>query len=120
MNTKQEMEVMLIKVSDYFKEKLLKGDYKFISCDDYTAEILIDGVYKFSVWISNDQPHNFEFYQSSGTCTIKIGNSMKFETKKERVIAWLKIKPLIFKYKNDILLNKKREELAKLESELNL
>jgi hypothetical protein len=109
----EQMQAMLTEISNYFKAKLLTGDYKFISCDEHTADIVIDGVYKFEVWITNTPPTTFEFYRGS-THALNLGESMKFNTNKERSGAWNIIKPFVVKYKNKILLKEKQKEIDQI------
>lgn len=48
------MKEKIQEVQNYFKEKLLKGDFKIIEREQYTYIVSIDEEYKFSIWMKND------------------------------------------------------------------
>jgi len=112
------MRKKLEEIGTYFHNKVLTGDYDFISCDKYTALIRIDNEFTFKLWIGNEPADCFDFHSILPEFTNQIP-SLPFTTKEERTQGWQKIKPFVLKYKKDVLLAKKQDELKKLETELN-
>lgn len=111
------IEAKLKEVNEYFKNKVLKGDYEFLECTEHTASVLIDQKHKFTFWTSNDPKYNFDFYMLEPNEYGYIG--LKLTTQEERLTSWRKMKPHVLKYKNEILKKKKQEELKRLEVELS-
>lgn len=116
MNIENELN----EIADYFKEKIISGEFTFKKCDEHKATILIDEKYELGLWIANEPKNNFDFYAPFPFLEI-IGEDrtmFKFNTQKERLAGWKQIKPHVIKYKKGKLLKEKREELRKLESEI--
>jgi len=109
----------LKEVGNYFKAKLLEGDYEFIKCSDYTAEILIDKKYKFEVWIANVPKDNFQFYRG-GITGEDAEDFLRFTTQKDRIKAYSKIKNFVKDYQNGKLKREKMAQFEKLKKELEL
>jgi len=106
----------LEEVSNYFKQKVIKGDFEFKKCDKQTATILINGKYEFDVWIANDPKTSFDFYDGN----LFINNNLfpSFDTQKERLAGWRKIKPYVEEYKEKQLKRQKQKEINRLTKEL--
>lgn len=117
---KQQMmniEDKLKDVADYFKHKIITGEFEFKTCGDYTATVLIDEKYEFQLWIANEPKNNFDFYDSS----FILKNSsdfLKFRTQKERMAGWKQVKPHVQAYKNKVLKREKQKEFNRLKKEL--
>jgi len=111
-----EIELKLKEIEKYFKDKVFKGDYEFLSCDQYTAKILIDKKYKFQLWIANNPKDNLQFYNL--TYDKNMIYDFIFRTQKERLLAYKKLKPLIDEYKNTILKKEKQAQIQNLKREL--
>ncbi|NMA74467.1 MAG: hypothetical protein GX963_09980 [Bacteroidales bacterium] len=47
------MEKTIKKVQDYFKNKIVSGDYRVVNKTKYAALLLIDNKYHFVIWIAN-------------------------------------------------------------------
>lgn len=113
---KTEIDEKLNEIAEYFKQKLLSGDFKFVSCNEYTAEIIIDEKYDMHVWIANSHKNcDFYFYSSLKTW---IEPPFMFKTQKERLAAWKQIKPHVQKYIGDEIERVKREKIDKLQEQL--
>jgi hypothetical protein len=110
MNIKQKLS----DVSQYFINKLIDGEFELVSCDKYTAKVKID-TFIFELWISNDPPENlnFQFFSIDGGEDL-----IKFESDDQRVKVWDQIKPLVLKYKKEVMIKKKQEELRQLEEDM--
>jgi len=111
MNVDEKIE----SIKDYFVEKVIKGDYKFIKCDDHNAEILIDDKYNFQLWIANG-PTNIDFYYL--WIDKKYLMLPLLKTQKERQKAWGKINKYIKEYKKVVLRKEKQKQIEKLTAEL--
>lgn len=110
------MKTQIEKVKNYFKNKLLAGDFEIIEVSEHYCTILIDKEYPFNIWIGNmvkypalvsiwEYGQNFMYIQFS---------------KEERLHLYsIFLKP-VNEHKRNVLINKKREELAELENELKL
>ena len=116
--TKEQIEVKLTEIGDYFKHKIISGDFKFISCDEYTAKVIIDERHDFQLWISNDPKEHFNFYSSSFLLDKAI-DYLRFTTEKQRLAGWRKIKPHVKNYRKTILKKEKQKEIDRLKKEIS-
>ena len=112
-----EIDEKLNEIAEYFKQKLLSGDFEFVSCDEYAAKIIIDKKYDMHVWIANSHENNCDFYFYSSLKTW-IEPPFIFKTKKERLAAWKHIKPHVQKYTSNEIERVKREKIDKLQEQL--
>lgn len=110
---KEEVEELLGKAGDHFKDALFSGNYEFIECGECTAKILIFEKYIFYVWIANTPKDHCEFYNHNDMLT-----NVGLKTQKERMQAWKHIKPHVRKYREGILISEKKMQIEKLEAEL--
>ena len=108
------IESKLSEISEYFKGKLLAGDYTFIECGECTAKILIDNKYTIEVWITNDPKYAFDFYDYYLFGIKLVG----LTTQKERLTGWRHIKLHINKYRSIALKEEKRKQIASLQKEI--
>lgn len=113
----ENINTLVTQISDYFKDKLLSGEYEFLECSHHTAIIKIDDKYIFEVWICNDPKNSFSFYPSGHDKTI-LNEEMLFTNQKDRAKAWRLIKPHIKNYTNKVLLTQKEDQLEKLKQQI--
>ena len=106
-----EIEKKINEISDYFKNKILAGDFDFIKCDECTARILIDNKYKFELWIANTPKYNFRIHGQSIDTTIF---NTEFKNQKERIKGYSKVKPFIQKGLDE----NKQKEIEALKQQL--
>ena len=111
------IEDKLQDVTDYFKNKIIAGEFEFKKCGEHTAEVLIDGKYEFHLWIANEPKNNFDFYRSSFFIT-ESADFLKFRTQKERMAGWRQVKPYVLDYKRNVLKREKQKQLNRLKKEL--
>jgi len=111
------IEQTLNDVENYFKQKIIDGDFEFKKCGEHTATVLIDEKYEFQLWISNEPKNSFDFYDSS-FIVKKSTDFMSFRTQKERLDGWRQIKPHVQAYKNKVLKREKQKEFNRLKKEL--
>ena len=87
-----EIEQKIQDVKDYFKNKILSGDFSFKINSKYTIEIIIDDKYSFIIWIGNlDIPETRKIHDS-GISFINID----FTNEESRELDFL-IKKIISK-----------------------
>ncbi len=90
-----KIEDKIKKVSDYFKTKIIEGDYKFIKCNEHKATIHIDNKYMIDLWIANDIDRYLDIYQPGDI----LSNEINFNSKKERMQAWRHLEPYVINHK---------------------
>ena len=44
-------------IQEYFKNKLISGDYEILYADHYRIHVIIDSKYVFVLWIANGESH---------------------------------------------------------------
>lgn len=111
-----DVEKTMHELAQYFKGKMIEGDYMFVKCDEYTAEVLVDGKYPVKLWISNNPKNNCNIYDPP-TFESHV-NLWEFASQKERLKAWRAIKPHVEKHNREILKKEKAAQIARLEAEL--
>lgn len=102
----------LTEVGNYFKNKVIEGDFEVISMDNEIMVIEIDG-YKFNLWIPNGE-YFFKFYWLSG-----IGFEFPFKaefnfTDEEKTAAWEVVQKTIEEQKETA----KQQRIDELKREL--
>lgn len=55
------MEKKLAEIGNYFKNKLITGEYKVIKWGDVTCTIIIDNKFEFDIWVFMGE-ENIKFY----------------------------------------------------------
>lgn len=108
----REMETKINEVQQYFKDKLLAGDFKIQEISEYVLRISIDDEYVFNLWIGNmDIADNMKCYDV-------YYNFMHLSfTEEERIQLKLGVSDNIKLWRKSILIAQKRAELEKLENE---
>ena len=101
---KKNIEKQIAKIADYFKNKLLAGDFEYISQDDWSVKLRIDNFFEVQVWTSNGIPYFGLYdivirngYKSKFRLTLENGPYSQFKTEKQRLQAWSNIEPFINK-----------------------
>ena len=110
---KKELKNQIKEVQDYFKNKIIDGEYKVNKVDDYSLQVTVDGEYEFCLWTSNGVSHfrlydgmfnfvNFEFSEAEAILALA-------ECEEARKQAWEdKVRP------------QKLKQLEKLQKELGI
>jgi hypothetical protein len=108
------MKEQIKKVQDYFKSKMLSGDFDIMNIDEYKLELIIDNEYKFFLWIGNlDIPKLTKPY-SGELSFMDLSLSNEEAIKLNRVLL-----PTINKFRKETLLSQKTRELESLQKELS-
>ncbi len=105
------MEAKIKEVHDYFKGKIINGEYKVVKRGDHVWNLMVDGKYEFRLWIANDG-YNFSAYDGS-FMPLKL-------TVKEQLKGWTKIKKLIKEWEQTTQKREKTKQFNKLKKELGL
>ena len=106
---KTNIENKINEISLYFRNKMIIGDYEFISCNDYKATIKIDK-YEFDLWIANLIEVNLNIYPANSI----INNDIIFRGAEDRLKVWDSLEPYIKSYRK----KKKIEELKELRDKI--
>jgi len=101
------MESKIKEVQDYFKNKIFAGDFAVGSTTEHTIKLIVDSEYSFQFLVGNFPPSMYD------NCFIRFDM-----TREEKDELKLLIDPIMKTYKINVLLQEKRDELAKLEKEL--
>lgn len=105
------MKNKIKEVQDYFKAKILSGDFTVVKAEDIIVDIIIDGEFKFSIWankaISFSQwKHNDNFIE------------LEPFTQEEHKLGFNVFDPIKAEAEAERLKTTKLEEFNKLKSEL--
>lgn len=103
---------LIEEIQDYFKAKILSGDFTVNTIDEYAAEITIDESYDFAIWISNAS--TCQPYKRSQATFMYIPDFSEEEIAK----CWSIMEPIVVDYNARELRTKKLEQYNKLKSEL--
>jgi hypothetical protein len=105
------MENTIKEVQNYFKGKLLSGDFKIVKITEHTLLLRIDLMYDFTIWIGNDDiPNSRDLYDPS---FIKLDLIQKERHKLHSILR----KP-VKEFKEKIIFLQKRKQFLKLQKEL--
>jgi hypothetical protein len=110
-------EELLKELGEYFRQKVLTGDYVFISCSEYTASIMIDDKYEFQMWIANIMPVNFDFYFT--TLNFLVKDHFKLKTLAERRLAYRHMKKHIDFYEKTEMKKTYEKEIERMKKQLD-
>ena len=110
---KKTIEQQLQDVDDYFKSKVLSGDYEVIETNQHEAVLSVDDKYDFKVWIGNDMPDNIFIYGITAFKMPKLSDS-------EKQKAWDILEPKLKAYNETTVKAEKLKQYNKLKKELEL
>jgi hypothetical protein len=105
----------LLEVQQYFKQKILNGEFEIKKITEYWMTILVDGEFQFTLWIGNwDAPQTRKLYESQP-------NAIYFDfTKEESIKLHEVIAADVCNYRKNELLAEKIKEVENLKKELGL
>jgi len=83
------MESKIKEVEEYFKQKIVEGEYKVVDRTQYVVNILVDNKYTFNLWVASGY-HNFEPYNEFDSENFMY---LRF-TLKEKREAWHNLEKL--------------------------
>lgn len=96
------MKKTILRVQNYFINKILIGDYKVIKIEQYTMKIEIDELYKFCIWIANGKGHVKTYNGMYNYMALKFSNQQEI---------WSVLSPIIREHN-------KKYELVEIEKEI--
>lgn len=108
------MKKKIQEVEQYFRDKLVSGDYEVAVRDSFRWEVLVDGEYTFTLWIGN------------GANAFTISDILKPSymfftfTEEESKKGWAILEEQIALYKKEVVHVQKLEEYERLKKELNI
>lgn len=111
------IEEKLIEVADYFKAKLIAGDYEIIKVKANYVTIKIDDKYEFEVWIYGDMEKDFDFYFGLFSESV-MSPRMTIQTPEERLEGWKNLKVKMDQFVDETGHKAKVEKFNELKKEL--
>lgn len=108
------MKTKIKEVQDYFKGKMLSGEFTIIGVEEYTIELLIDDEYKFIIWIGNVDIATSRKPYSGKLSFMDIGLTDDEAIKLNDLLL-----PAINKFRKETLLEQKWKEFERLQNELS-
>lgn len=106
-----EKAELIKEVHDYFRDKIVNGDYEVVKKEEITWNISIDG-YTFLLWVSNGEVY-FRTYHENGQNFMDLHFTVE-----QREKAWIKINKLINNHESNPIVRDKRKEFKRIKKEL--
>jgi hypothetical protein len=108
------MKKQIEQVQQYFKEKLLAGEFETKEIREHQMEVTVDG-YPFSIWIGNwNLPDTREPYESSMTKFMQLPEFSDSECRRLHGI----VAPIVNEYRSTKGRQAKLKQLEELKKEL--
>jgi hypothetical protein len=99
-------------VQDYFKNKILKGEFTVFETRENVLTIAVDGEYKFGLLVGDFPTIQYRYAEH---------NFMNLDlSKDDEIVLKSLVTPVMLEFKRNVLLAEKRAELEKLENELSI
>lgn len=108
------MEEKIQEVEQYFRDKLISGDYAVKSIDKFTWGVLVDDKYLFSLWVANGE------YGCEISNTIDKSYMIFKLSDEDKRELWSNLDPLIIAHERDVNMEIKRKQYEALKIELNI
>lgn len=112
------MKTKIKEVHDYFRDKLIKGNFKVKLIQEHNILLIIDNKYLFIIWVANQ-----DYGIHTDYCLIESESKFSFMDinfrEKDKKAIWGKLKPIIKKHNDTVVLKAKELEFEKLKKELN-
>ncbi len=105
------METKIQEVQDYFKNKILEGDFKLIQIEQYECTLLIDSKYPFQVWLGNFDRPELRYITKTSFMNIELNDA-------ECIYLHGLIQFDIRHYRTSKLIDEKLQEVRELKAEL--
>tara|TARA_R100000900_G_scaffold144902_1_gene129708 strand:+ start:174 stop:533 length:360 start_codon:yes stop_codon:yes gene_type:complete len=107
------VEIQIKEIQDYFRNKIIDGEYEVITADSYTLQVAVDGEYKFCLWTSNGEDM-FRLYEG-------MYNFIELEfSKEQKGLAFTKCEAARKQAWDEKVRPQKLKELEKLQKELGI
>lgn len=109
------MKNKIIEIQEYFRTKIVNGNFKTVKIDAHNVDIIVDGIYNFRIWIASGESY-CEPSTHLSPCFIFLP---KF-SEPEKIKLFKKLKKVIADYNTNVVLVEKRAEYEKLKAELGI
>jgi len=109
------MKKQILEIQEYFKTKIVNGNFKTEKVDSHYAHIVIDNLYRFKIWVASGE----SYCEPSSMCQENFMQLPKF-SENEKSKLFKKLKKVISDYNENTVLVQKRAEYEKLKEELGL
>ena len=118
------MKTKIKEVHDYFRNKLIKGEFESDKIDEHHINLMIDNKYLFVIWIANEAygiktERRIYVYPVTGVMEYMYSFMNLTFRESDKKTLWSKLKPIIKKYNDTILLAEKKRTFERLKRELN-
>lgn len=107
------MENKIIEIQEYFKNKIVSGDYEIKTIKSHTVIVTVDGIYDFHLWMGNGA----EYCEPTIILSDYFMAMPKFDLSEKTALFALLEKPFL-DYKKNVLLLEKKAEYERLKAEL--
>lgn len=111
----EEIEVKIKEIQDYFKQRILKGEFDLMNCGEYHVTISVEKKYPFTFWTGNGRNYCKQYVE----CIYPNFVYLQTENSENKQIYEV-LKPHVDQYKETILKSEKLQEYLKLQKELGL
>ena len=109
------MENKIKEVQEYFRNKIVNGEYEILEMDQYIACILIEDKYKFGIWHAGGVNH-VEIYHTGNSSNSFMYIKFNYN---DKTVIFNYLKPYVDKNIKLRLIKQKEHELLKLKESLN-
>ena len=105
----------LKQVNDYFVNKIVKGQFIVTKIDEHHVSVQINKKYDFVIWTASgvDCIETYNSYSEPNTMNLDF-------TESEKISIWRRMKKIIKKHNDTVVLEREREQFAKVKKELNM
>ena len=109
-----DIDKRIQEISNYFKQKIVDGDYEITDIEPCTVSVLVDGKYEFVLWVSNGESY-FNIYEDPfGAVSTSIKMKLNDD---DRKMGWKNMQPRLEGSKQTIK-QRKIAQLKALEQEI--
>lgn len=109
------IEKTLTEAGNYFKSKVLAGEYEVTEVTEHSIIIKIDNKYEFDMWVS-ENPEFFRFTDIFYT-SLNVNEYFEF-TEKEKIVCHSVMAPRLEDFRKQVLKAQKIEQIKKLQQEI--
>ena len=107
------MEAKIKEVQDYFKNKLLSGEFEVAKISECTIELLVDSEYLFVIWTGNMHLPKYRKNYSNDLSFMDLEFTNEESIELDRILS-----PIVSKYNKEVLIAQKERELEQLKNTL--
>ena len=111
------MKDQIKQVQEYFKNKIIEGDFEIVNIGSHDMTIIVDEEYVFSMWIANGTSG----YNQTSPLFDCDPNFIKFGklSESEQEEAFIHVKPAIIAHRKNKEIVEKQKQIEELKAEIN-